>query len=53
MGHATVEQPIEVRVYRFGSLKVCEWCATDEHAARVVDMWQALGGVRCEIDGTG
>lgn len=49
MQATTSQRPVEVRVYKFGLLKVCEWCADDADAARVVEMWTACGGVRCEI----
>ena len=41
--------PVEVRVYRFGLLKVCEWCDSEDDAAALVALWTATGGTRCEV----
>jgi hypothetical protein len=41
--------PVEVRVYRFGLLKVCEWCDSEDDAAAVVAMWRGMNGTRCEV----
>jgi hypothetical protein len=51
MRSTTTDHPVEVRVYQYGLLKLCEWCTTEKDAAGVVGMWEALGGVRCEITG--
>jgi hypothetical protein len=40
---------VEVRVYRFGLLKICEWCDSEEDAAALVDMWCVKDGTRCEV----
>jgi hypothetical protein len=51
MNGTTADHLIEVRVYQYGLLRVCEWCTSLDDAAGVVEMWKALGGVRCEIVG--
>lgn len=41
--------PVEVRVYRFGLLKVCEWCDSEDDAAALVALWRDVNGARCEV----
>jgi len=49
MEATTTEHPVEVRVYRYGLLRLCEWCPSATDADGVAAMWEAQGGVRCEI----
>lgn len=41
---------VEVRVWRHGQLLHAELCESDEQAAAVVERWQDVDGVRCEVD---
>lgn len=41
---------IEVRVYRDGRLIERELCESEERAALVVEAWQEIDGVECEVD---
>ena len=41
---------IEVRVWRQGELVHTELCESEEQASLVVEEWQELEGVSCEVD---
>ncbi|WP_340681401.1 hypothetical protein LCL61_21760 [Amycolatopsis coloradensis] len=41
---------IEVRVHQDGRLLHRELCESDEEATAVVERWQELDGVTCEVD---
>lgn len=41
---------IEVRVWRHGELVHTELCESEEQASLVLEEWQEMDGVRCEVD---
>jgi hypothetical protein len=41
---------IEVRGYREGTMVYRQLCESAEEAAAVVDAWEQLDGVECEVD---
>ncbi|HET6916891.1 MAG TPA: hypothetical protein VFH56_12445 [Acidimicrobiales bacterium] len=41
---------VEVRVWRHGELVHTELCESEEQAALILEEWQELDGVRCEVD---
>ena len=44
-----IGSPVEVHGYRYGMLKVCQWCDSEDDAATLVGMWTRAGGTRCEV----
>ena len=41
---------IEVRVWRHGQLVHTELCESEEQASLIMEQWQEIDGVRCEVD---
>ena len=41
---------VEVRVWRHGELVHTELCESEEQASLILEEWQELDGVRCEVD---
>ncbi len=41
---------VEVRVWRHGQLVHQELCESDEQAALVIEAWEELDGIECEVD---
>lgn len=41
---------IEVRVWRHGELVHTELCESEEQASLILEEWEELDGVRCEVD---
>ena len=47
----TDEAPtVEVRVWRHGELVHTELCESEEQASLILEDWQEMDGVRCEVD---
>ena len=40
---------IEVRIFQYGELKACTWCASADEATDIAAMWRTHGHLRCEI----